>query len=348
MAKLLLKSASVATAAVGILPGESDWTQYTFEQYNIDFLHAFDQIENVDRGSIFRANLALVNEHNADPAKTWFAAVNEFTAWTNDEFRQKRAHGTRSDRSTQDSRMSTEFAASQTPPPDSVDWRTKAGVVTPVKNQGSCGSCWAFSATETMESALAIATGKAATELSPQQIVSCAPNPQKCGGTGGCDGSTQELAFQYTEAGLTSEADYPYTQVTGTCEQSKIKPVAKNGGFVKLPANNYTALVAGVAEIGPIAISVAAGAMGWQIYGGGVYGGKCGWDQDHAVQLVGYGTDGGKGYWTVRNSWGAGWGEKGYIRIQRKRSHLQVWCPCHTALFLHRSAGYGCTATLRK
>ena len=92
-----------------------------------------------------------------------------------------------------------------------MDWRTK-GVTTPVKNQGGCGSCWAFSATEVFESAVAIQTGSLLT-LSPQQLVSCAPNPDECGGSGGCQGSTQWLAFNYTIAagGMTSEAQYPYT-----------------------------------------------------------------------------------------------------------------------------------------
>merc|ERR1719453_2792755 len=112
--------------------------------------------------------------------------------------------------------------------PESLDWREKktatgAQVVTPVKSQGLCGSCWAFSATETFESMYAIATGEAAPVLSPQQIVSCSPNPDHCGGSGGCDGSTQPLAFDYTKtAGITTEADYPYAGSTGKCDESKI------------------------------------------------------------------------------------------------------------------------------
>jgi cathepsin L len=201
---------------------------------------------------------------------------------------------------------------------DRLDWREKDGIVTPVKDQGGCGSCWAFSATETFESHLAIATGTKAPQLSPQQIVSCAPNPKHCGGTGGCQGSTQPLAFQYTEgAGLTTEANYRYAGRTGTCQTSKIKPVAFNGGLTQLQVNNYTQLMQAV-QIGPIAISLDAGGfLTNQAYGGGVV--TCGndWDMDHAVQLVGYGTDGGKDYWLVRNSWGSGWGESGYIRLER-------------------------------
>merc|ERR1712226_1506496 len=128
--------------------------------------------------------------------------------------------------------------------PDRIDHRETDGRVTPVKNQGSCGSCWAFSATETLESHLSLATGEAAPVLSPQQIVSCAPNPQHCGGTGGCQGSTQPLAFNYTmTAGITTEANYPYKGRTGTCDTSKIKPVAFNDGYAELTTNNYTELV---------------------------------------------------------------------------------------------------------
>jgi len=201
--------------------------------------------------------------------------------------------------------------------PDSVDWRDK-GVVTAVKNQGGCGSCWAFSSSETMESHLAIATGKLMT-LSEQQLVSCAPNPEQCGGTGGCQGSTQPLAFQYIgSAGITSEEDYPYRGSTGTCDTSKIKPIANVTGQVDLPTNNYTALMEAIATVGPVAISVDAGTLGWQLYGGGVMKGKCGSDIDHAVQLVGYGTENGDDYYLVRNSWGSGWGEQGYIKLFRE------------------------------
>merc|ERR1712187_749930 len=188
-------------------------------------------------------------------------------------------------------------------------------------NQGACGGCWAFSAAETLESHLAIATGKPAPKLSTQQLISCTPNPRHCGGTGGCGGATQPLAFNYTEAaGITTEEAYPFSGSTGTCEPSEIKPVAKNAGFTVLPSNDYTALMNAVVAKGPISISVAAGGMGWQLYGGGIMkpGRNTGdYTIDHAVQLVGYGEENGVMYWLVRNSWGEDWGEDGYIRIQR-------------------------------
>jgi len=222
-----------------------------------------------------------------------------------------------------------EFSAASTAGlPDSVDWRTKAGVMTPVKDQGACGSCWAFSVTETLESHFAISTGEKAPVLSAQQVTSCAPSPEKCGGTGGCSGNIQSQGFNYTaQAGITIDVNYPYVARTGTCDQGKIKPCVKNDGFVKVKPNDYNSLMAAVATKGPIAISVAAGSF--QMYAGGILD-HCDCDVDHAVQLVGYGTDGGRDYWLVRNSWGPDWGENGYIRVQRMGDGKEPTCTDRT------------------
>merc|ERR1719409_453446 len=197
--------------------------------------------------------------------------------------------------------------------PQAHDWRSK-GVVTPVKNQGGCGSCWAFASTETMESHFAIATGKLV-ELAPQAYVNCVENKQKCGGSGGCEGATEELAFNTSaELGLPLETDLPYQGQDGKC--TSYKAAAKNTGYVKLPVNDAVALETALATKGPVAITVAAGP--WMMYGGGVFNGcydfNGGAELDHGVQAVGYTQD----YWIVRNSWGPGWGEKGYIYISRK------------------------------
>jgi len=314
----MMRSAAFAWLASGAkFEGERDFAGYSYADYCAEY--GKNAVPN--REAIFNKNLAMVQQHNADSTKTWFATVNEFTDWTLDEFRaQRTGHRPHPQENVID--VGIKLADL----PDSVDWRSKESVVTAVKNQGSCGSCWAFSATETLESHYAIATGETAPVLSPQQIVSCAPNPQHCGGTGGCKGSTQPLAFNYTVDGITTETHYPYQGVTGTCQEGKISPVVKNSGYVQLPVNDYTALMTAVATKGPIAISVAAGGLGWQVYGGGVYSDSgaihpflCNFDMDHAVQLVGYGTDASsnKMFWLVRNSWGSGWGEKGYIRIER-------------------------------
>lgn len=199
--------------------------------------------------------------------------------------------------------------------PSKLDWRDTK-MVTPVKDQGGCGSCWAFSATETVESAVAVATGKLI-ELAPQEYVDCAPNPKHCGGSGGCGGSTQWLAFNFSASmGLTTKAQYPYTARDGTCKDASVTPAVSIAGYERLEANDYTSLMSAVATNGPVAISVSAA---WRHYAEGVYDDDCGTTIDHAVQLVGYGTDEQSGlmYWLVRNSWGTSWGEEGYIRIKR-------------------------------
>lgn len=286
--------------------------------------------EEINRLRIFESNLAKIEAHNKDPRWTYTLGVNQYADMTSKEFADIYAKGKMWDPTsvgTEEHQHSLDVPVSELP--TDLDWREK-NVVTPPKNQGGCGSCWAFSTAETLESHIAMKTGKLLT-FAPQEYVSCAPNPKHCGGTGGCQGATQIIGFEYAiSAGITSEKSYPYQGVTGTCDKDKIKPEASISGYVKLPANNYSALVNALAREGPIAISAAA--EPWQLYSGGVYNGNCGADIDHAIQLVGYGTDkkvhsrqllggggGGAGgdYWLVRNSWGAGWGEKGYIRIKR-------------------------------
>lgn len=205
--------------------------------------------------------------------------------------------------------------------PKSVDWR-ESGVVSAVKNQGHCGSCWAFATTATVESHIAIATGNLFS-LSPQQLVACAPNDDHCGGFGGCMGSIPELAYTYLvdAGGYAEEWSFPYVSFTGetngTCSDPTIQ--AGIGGYVKLPENNASAVMAALAHIGPLAINVDASS--WSSYEGGVFS-DCGYDDmdiDHVVVLVGYGTDedSGEDYWLVRNSWSPTWGEHGYIRLKR-------------------------------
>jgi len=303
------------TTAVGAsqLAGERDLSTYTFDKFQDEFgEHVLTaKFGQGDRKTIFEKNLDLIKSHNSNPAKTWFATVNQFTAMTNNEFRsitkgnKEKLFGGEP----QPHKLTAKVV------PASKDWRDD-NVVTPTKDQGGCGSCWAFSAAETFESMLAIKTGNLQS-LSPQQIVSCAPNPDQCGGTGGCSGSTQPLAFHYMQtAGLTTEESYPYQGSTGTCQESKITPVAYNGNYTVLARNDYTALMDAIGNVGPVAISIAAGGSTFQFYGGGVMSNCNDFVMDHAVQLVGYGTDT-SDYWLVRNSWGGSWGEGGYIRMQR-------------------------------
>merc|ERR1712232_1299705 len=192
-----------------------------------------------------------------------------------------------------------ELAAPAGGNPESVDWREK-GAVTEVKNQGGCGYCWAFSATETMESAYQVATGKLLV-LAPQTYVNFVKNPNSCGGTGGCEGATMELAFNMTaQTGIALETDLPYKGRDQKC--SAYKAAVKCAGYVKNPVNDAKAFETALAKM-PQAITVAA--EPWQMYGGGVFSGcskglfsSAGSTLDHGVQAVGYTKD----YWIVRNS----------------------------------------------
>jgi cathepsin L len=323
---------SVKTTTAKVL-AETNY-EYTFEAYAAEFGKVYEsEVVRSKREEAFSANLAKIKAHNSQtPAPSWTMGVNQFADLTSAEFKamtKGRSKPSTANLDQPDGLSAEERATFQKHHandvsvdklPDSVDWRTK-GVVSAVKNQGGCGSCWAFSTAETVESALAIATGKPPLILSEEELVDCMPNPDACGGTGGCEGATQPEGFAFvSKNGMASEQGYPYTAHDGKCKNftPEVLPGAI-ASYVALPTNNYTALMNAVANVGPIAIS--ADAEPWQLYEGGVFSNKCGSDIDHAIQLVGYGSAKevfkAKDYWLVRNSWGATWGEKGYIRIER-------------------------------
>jgi cathepsin L len=320
---------SVVAVALAVRSGNFEEVEgYTFEEYIQDFNKQYTSEE--DRAlhqAVFEVKLREVVEHNADDSQTWKKGVNQFTDMTEKEFSAFKGLN-RAQLSARRNAMPSANIRYSNSLPDSVDWRTK-NAISPVKNQGGCGSCWAFAATESIESSVFLNTGKMPI-LSPQNIVSCTPNPQHCGGTGGCDGATPELAFNYTKSkNIASEQDYPYQARTGTCKEGK--KTATVDGYVKLGENDYNDLVQAVANVGPIAVSVDANS--WGSYSSGVFTGCPKAPRnviiDHAVQLVGYGTDATRklDYWIVRNSWGGSWGEKGYIRMEKHSDgDKSKWC----------------------
>jgi cathepsin L len=294
----------------------------TFEQYVKDYNKQYNSVQYALHERIYNHRVEEINQHNANPNAMYLKGINKFTDMTREELKTFRGYnrnmGTTMLGGPDDPCVPGQPFAPQALPA-SVDWRTaKPAVVSPVKDQGSCGSCWAFATAETTESALAIATGNL-TILSPQNVVSCTPNPDHCGGTGGCNGAIAELGFTYIKNnGIATEQNWPYKQTTGTCDEAAHTKVATVTGCVKLAENNYTDLLTAVATIGPIAVSVDA--KKWSSYTKGIYNGcdtDLDYDIDHAVQLVGYGTENGVDYWIVRNSWGPNWGEAGYIRLLR-------------------------------
>eukprot|EP00595_Chromulina_sp_UTEXLB2642_P000241 CAMPEP_0196761994 /NCGR_PEP_ID=MMETSP1095-20130614/1326_1 /TAXON_ID=96789 ORGANISM="Chromulina nebulosa, Strain UTEXLB2642" /NCGR_SAMPLE_ID=MMETSP1095 /ASSEMBLY_ACC=CAM_ASM_000446 /LENGTH=258 /DNA_ID=CAMNT_0042112195 /DNA_START=348 /DNA_END=1121 /DNA_ORIENTATION=+ len=211
--------------------------------------------------------------------------------------------------------------------PTSKDWR-ESGVVSAVKDQGSCGSCWAFAATATLESHAALSTGLLY-DFSVEQVTSCTPNPDSCGGYGGCAGATAELAFDYISGsvGITQEYQLGYKSYYGSqsCEKV-ISPMAvvTFDGYVHLPQNNYTALLNAIATVGPVAINVDAST--WGAYESGIFNGcnQASPDVNHVVVAAGYGEENGQKYWLVRNSWSPSWGEKGFIRVARLDNEEEV------------------------
>jgi len=307
--------------ALAILAGISchlSWTdgfhsQYTFEHYKLEFGKVYkSEAENKMRELIFKQKLKHIQEINSNPKYTWKAAVNQFTDRIPSEMKAIRGYNRDLAFFTH---QFTKYSLSKfflQNLPQSVDWRSQ-GYTTPVKNQGGCGACWAFSVAAVLESHINIQSKNKQNKIivSPQELVDCAPNPHKCGGTGGCEGSTQELGFDYIQNnGISLNSDYPYLSRDGKCKANYFKKVVKIASYVKLPKNDYNSLMSAVATVGPVSISVDA--EEWEFYSEGVFNGECGSTINHAVTLEGYGTDeNGNDYWLVRNSWGINWGENG-------------------------------------
>jgi len=196
-------------------------------------------------------------------------------------------------------------------PPNAFDWRTKNGI-TAVKDQMQCGSCWAFSCTESIESVHMIKENKPVPALSPQQIVDCDHFD------GGCNGGDLPTCYQYVKGtkGLETNANYPYTAKDGTCKADPTKEQDPITGFqyvIPRGSTNEQTMATFLAGNSPMSIIVDASS--WSSYSSGVLmASQCGHNLDHAVQAVGYDLTG--GFWIVRNSWGSNWGEHGFIRLQ--------------------------------
>lgn len=194
--------------------------------------------------------------------------------------------------------------------PQSVDWRTK-GVVNAIKDQGQCGSCWAFSTVASVESAVAIKTGTLYS-FSEQELVDCDTFLNQ-----GCNGGTMDVAFNWIgkQGGLCTESDYPYvsgtTQKAGTCKSTcKPVPASKVQSHVDVQPNSDTAMMTALASQ-PVSVAIEADQRDFQLYSSGVFTASCGTNLDHGVALVGYSTD----YYILRNSWGTSWGDKGYMYL---------------------------------
>ncbi|KAJ4830637.1 hypothetical protein Tsubulata_036749, partial [Turnera subulata] len=242
-----------------------------------------DANEKEMRYKIFKENVARIDSFNSESSKTYKLGMNQFADLTNDEFKSSR------------NRFKGHMCSEQAGPfryenvtavPATMDWRKK-GAVTPIKDQGQC----------------------------EQELVDCDTK----GEDQGCQGGLMDDAFKFVEQihGITTETNYPYTAQDGTCNSKKEgSHAATITGYEDVPANNEAALMKAVAHQ-PIAVAIDAGGYEFQFYSSGVFTGSCGTELDHGVAAVGYGESDGMKYWLVKNSWGAQWGEEGYIRMQK-------------------------------
>lgn len=307
-----------------------DLSSYTFERFVEDFGREVvpGSAEHAKREQTFDASLAQIRVHNANPQRLWTAGIHRFMDWDREE--RRALNGYKPNR-----KHRTAMAALQT--------NARFGVVLnstlaesyqaqgpPIRNQGNCGSCWAISAAEAVEAQL-MQTGHGNTKLSAQALVDCVPNPQHCGGTGGCDGATGELAYSFMkDYGIPMDSDLSYDARTESCPVGLNAPwpatqrVRLSGWNHISPNNKAEPLMQSIVNNGPTVVAVDAN--NWFDYESGIFDG-C--DKDatlgHAVLAVGYGQDQGKKYWTIQNSWGAEWGENGFIRIL-KHEEEDSWC----------------------
>lgn len=276
-----------------------------------------------ERRALFAATVARVEAHNAK-ASTFKLGINKFADATEVELAALRGFNAEEWRRHTAGKPRAAVRTGSTP--SSLSW-VDEGIVTPVKNQGSCGSCWTFSGVGTIESNL-LFNNQTETILSEQMYVDCAPNPENCGGTGGCQGSTQPLLFDYAVgAGSELESEYVYTAHDGVCKADDYSVVATIQGYGILPENcDNDVLETYLYEQGPIAVSVDAST--WSAYSGGIMDfDSCGSTINHAVLLTGYGSEDGVDYWTIKNSWGSSWGEDGFIRISRDATFANDTAP---------------------
>jgi len=289
-----------------------------------DFINKFNKnyVSDDDyeyRFNIFRNNVDYIERHNLNN-DDWKMEINQFTDITTSEFKSNYLglnNFITINTETSKRILSTNIIDS----PKSLDWTTK-GVVTPVKDQGQCGSCWAFSTTGSLESAYAI-KNKKLVSLSEQQLVDCSSSY----GDQGCSGGLMDNGFKYAiDNGLCSEDSYQYKAVDGQCSTT-CTPILKPTSYVDVMPNNETALLQAL-FLQPVSVAIEADQSSFQFYSSGVITSSCGKNLDHGVLLVGFGKDtkSGKKFWKIKNSWGSSWGEQGYVRIQKDVSDKAGMC----------------------
>jgi cathepsin L len=316
-------------AAVAIpmtkIRGVTSSEEALFQKFKTDFNKSYiDAPEESYRQAVFLANLQYIENHN-DGKHTYKLAMNKFGDLTLDEFSAKytgfggaRAAYARSQN------IDMTAARREGTIADAVDWTT-VGAVTPVKDQGQCGSCWSFSATGSLEGAWFLAKGDLIS-LSEQQLMDCSKDE----GNYSCEGGWMDSAFEYVikNNGICSEAEYPYQMKDrSTCDPCT--NVANITTYRDIPQSENALKTA--VSVTPVSVAIEADQSDFQFYESGVMTGECGTNLDHGVLTVGYGVLDGIDYWKVKNSWGPDWGDEGYILIERNKEQEGGQCGIHLA-----------------
>merc|ERR1711992_457853 len=278
--------------------------------------------EESKRHAIWKNNTMLIMEHNKlfHTNKTTFRlGMNSHADMTAAEF-AARYNGFHKKHTNSHGPWNPSSQVDVSDLPAEVDW-VKKGYVTPIKNQQQCGSCWAFSATGSMEGAHFKATGKLVS-LSEQNLVDCSRKEHNLG----CMGGLMDNAFKYVivNKGIDTEASYPYKAIDQkTCKFNATDIGATISNYTDIPRGSEMDLQKASATVGPISVGIDASRPTFHFYKSGVYHDhKCSSKHlDHGVLVVGYGTEKNKDYWLVKNSWGASWGEKGYIKMARNKKN---------------------------
>lgn len=291
--------------------------QDMFTSFMKQYSKAYSHESFSSRYNQFKANVETIRLHNTLGNSSYTMGLNEYADLSFEEFKAKYYGYNHVER---EYTRSKNFHKSVEAAPTSIDWRT-SNVVTPVKDQGQCGSCWAFSTTGSIEAAWVIQGKHTLVSLSEQQLNDCSD----AYGNAGCNGGLMDYAFEYIIAnkGICSEAAYPYKGVDATCVKTCDKVVTISG-YKDIAASDEAGLLNAVGTVGPVSVAIEADQIGFQFYSSGVFSGTCGTNLDHGVLAVGYGTAGTQDYWIVKNSWGASWGESGYIRMIRNKNQCGI------------------------
>lgn len=309
--KIILFSSMFMSYIFGVYSNSEGFFRDFITKYNKEYS---SKEEHAKRFEIFVENFEYIKEHNSRNGTTYTLGINHLADLRHDEL----GLGFKLDLGpSKCDKFNTEYTYQSLP--SSVDWRDK-NAVTPVKDQGQCGSCWSFSATGAMEGSWSIATGDLLS-LSEQQLVDC----DSGFGTGnhGCNGGLMDNAFSWIEknGGLCSEDSYPYesgtTKKPGSCETScSIVEGSDIISFTDVPAKSDDSMMQAITQQ-PVSVAIQADQKDFQLYTSGVFTGSCGTQLDHGVLVVGYGNKDGENFYKIKNSWGTTWGDEGYIYIGR-------------------------------